>query len=383
MQHNSIKTPSNLEGRGKTPLVFVFLGTEFPPYAIASIKIAKQTTPNPIVVLAEATKPAAVPADVDWVTINSFYSGQQFSSFDLAPPYSEDFRGGFWLKTAERFFVLHAFMTISGLSTIFHGELDCLFFNLPSLEREVLETELVGVFLPRETNSRCVASIVYINDPSVLDSLCKFILENSHLGNEMDILGALNHNPRSRFYALPTAEFLFRAKPALVSSQQWSVVPKKPTFIADGAVIGRWIFGVDPRNTGGRGTKNRLQNHKYGVPFIQPLASLIITQNPSGGWQIQITGPSGIPYNLAVIHVHSKIHDQITLKYINRLLKRLKQGKSTVIVPIEPAFPFQVARRITRQIFITFGSVTKIRALFSDAISPSWWQGLASRVTKL
>jgi hypothetical protein len=367
------------EGREETPLVFVYLGPDFPSYASSSLQIALKTTPNPIVVLAEVPRPAHIPSAVEWIAVDSFYSGQEFATFTLQPPYSEEFRDGFWLKTAERFFVLSEFMQWRKLATIFHGELDCLFFDLPEVERQILEDGLCGVFLARETESRCIGSLVYVNDSRVLRFVCTFILRNSHLGNEMDILGAIPSGGEQGVYALPTAEFLYRES----SDSSWPVAPRTPSFIVDGAVLGRWMFGVDPRNTGGRGTSNRIQNHKYGVPFESPLGALTFRRNSRKEWQTQVLSPRGGIFNLAVLHVHSKVHKKLTPQYIDRLVRRLSVGKSSMIAPLQFGFPLGVGRRVLRQLGVIIKTRAGVGSALKNLLSVGWWRGLRARLTDL
>ena len=362
-----------------TPLVFVYLGPVFPSYALHSIDIARNTAGSPIVVLAESARPRGIAPEVKWLSVDSFYSGERFRAFSLSPRFSGEFRGGFWLKTAERFFVLDAFMRSSRLEAIFHGELDCLFFDLPAVERELLQDDRKGMFIPRETESRCVASLVYINKRQVLDSLCTFIIENSFLGNEMEILGSITGGEEKGIHSLPTAEFLYREE----SESGWPVAPKAPSFVVDGAVMGRWIFGVDPRNTGGRGTRNRLQNHKYGVPWELPLNALNFKFVSDSGWKLQVSGPSGRVVHLAAIHVHSKVHRKISARYVSRLIARLARGKSSAIVRMELGFPLGIALRIARQLALTASSPRKLAVAMWNLSSPEWWRGLVERLTKL
>lgn len=363
----------------ETPLVFVYLGDTFPEYARRSVEIARRTAGTPVVVIAEAPRPLGVSPEIQWWPIESFYSGERFAAFSLSKRFSREFRDGFWLKTAERFFVLEAFMRWTKLETIFHGELDGLFFDLPGVEAEVVQDGRRGVFIPRETDDRSVALLVYVNNRQVLDFLCDYIVNNSSSGNEMEILGAITEGEEKGVYSLPTAEFLYRVAP----EASWPVAPRTPSFVVDGAVIGRWIFGVDPRNTGGRGTKNRLQNHKYGVPWELPLSALSFKLVSGPDWNLQVSGPSGVVARVAAVHVHSKVHRKIDERYVSRVVARLARGKSTVIVPLEMRFPLDIGLRIARQLGLTIRSPRKITAAIGNLRSHEWWAGLAERLTRL
>ena len=368
--------------RAAAPLVFVFLGATFPSYGIASLRLAVATTPNPVVVLAEVPRISGVPSTVEWTEISSFYADGDFHNFVLAPPFKPGFRDGFWLKTAERLFVVRSYMEHQKLGAVYHGELDCLFFGLDDLEREIIKTGLEGVFIPRETTDRCIASLIYINNQRAMDELCDFLIRNSQLGNEMDILGALPHGRDSNFYAFPTAEALFRDGHG-ATGQQWPIQPVKPSFLVDGAVLGRWVFGVDPRNTHGRGTKNRLQEHKYGVPFHHPLRELSLSFSSANHWRVTAISPEGKRFQVACLHVHSKIHAKLTTGFLVRVFRRLERGKATVIVPIYPRFVAQTIGRITTQIRLSVRSPQKFLALAKNMLSIRWWTGLRRRLLDL
>ena len=369
--------------RPNAPLVFVFLGLRVPNYALSSIEIARQSSGVSIIVLADSSKPASVSSDVDWFVIADFYSPLDFRRFSEKSPFSADFRDGFWQKTAERFFVLRAFAAHSETYTFFHGELDCLFFELDRVESEVVQTGLTGIFLPRETSSRCIASLVYVNDYLTLINLCAFLEKHAAVGNEMEILGSLSHGGVSQFYALPTADFLFRGGEFAGEAGSWPVVPENPRFIVDGAVIGRWIFGVDPRNTGGRGTRNRIQNHRFGVPFGLPLASIETISGQKGFEAPKVSDTDGKMFKLATLHVHSKIHSKIDPTYLKRIFGRLERGKASWIVRPGIEFPLGVGRRVSKQAWAVIRSRKRLSLGFSQLISLEWWKGLPARLYKL
>lgn len=275
--------------------------------------------------------------------------------------------------------VLHAYMKHAQIQSLYHGELDCLFFALPELETELRASQKVGVFLPREIPSRCIASLVYINDESTLKDLCEFLVSNSALGNEMDILGALEHSNASKFFALPTVDSLFRGTTA-AAPDTWPVHPIESSFVVDGAAIGRWIFGVDPRNTRGRGTKNRIQTSAFGAPFTLPLSMLRISLEEFGGWNIRVEGPNGRPRRVAALHVHSKVHAKITPIYLGRLLARLQKGRPTRIVPSERNYPGEIYRRVQREIRLAMSSRLKTKAALKNMASYGWWLTFARNI---
>jgi len=360
------------------PLVFVYQGAHFPKYAIASLAIAQETTPNPLIVLADVARPRGVKSSVRWEIIGEFYDSTEFKTFKAKSSLNPEFRDGFWFHAAERFFVLEQFMTRHAFERLFHGELDCLFFSLDTVGREIEAAGLEGLFITRETIDRAVGSLVYVNTRASLRSACLLLLENVSLGNEMDILGSLPLGKKTPFYAFPSAEYLFREAG---SAGKWPVAPESPRFIVDGAVLGRWLFGVDPRNTRDGGTRNLVQNPKNTLPFEPPVSNLRFKASSTKRWQIFVSGTSGVWFPLYVIHVHSKIHSKLTPRYARLIIRKASKGQHHTILRAPPRHYLRLAGRIIRHLLRLARDPSEARELAGNLFSPSWRKGLKGRVT--
>jgi hypothetical protein len=73
------------------------------------------------------------------------------------------FRNKFWLRTTERYIVLKNYMLKEHISQCFHAELDNVIFDLDDLNLK-LNQYGKGIFAPRESLERGVASLIYVND---------------------------------------------------------------------------------------------------------------------------------------------------------------------------------------------------------------------------
>ena len=365
------------------PLVFVYLGENFPHYAIHSANLALETSNAPIVVLAECAKPMEVSQTIAWIQISDFYRRTDFGRFVRATALPTRFREGFWLKTAERFFVLREYMRHSDVPALLHGELDCLFFDLSSLAQTIDKTGKLGVFLPRETESRVIASLVYVNSLSALVAMCEFILSNPEIGNEMEILGALPFEEESLFFALPSTESLYPTDQRR-NHGGWSIVPDQPDFVVDGAAMGRWLFGVDPRNTGGRGTKNRIQRQKYVAPFDLPLGELSFHRPSKREWELRVSHKAlRSSRRIVALHVHSKIHRDLNLRRLDQILRRLEVDKATTIIPVEPSFIWTRIRRVARQLSRIIRSHQLMVEALMKVRSKKWRKTVLRRIIDL
>jgi len=356
-----------------SPLIFVFQGLRWPKYVKHSLRLAARTAQVPVVVLTNLEPLSGAP-EVSWFKIADFYQRKDFDDFQRESNLPRAFRNGFWFHTVERFFILRDFMSSRGITHCFHGELDCVFLHLNELEIEIKTAGLAGFFFPRETSDRGLGSLVYMNNLESLSNLCEHFLKHACLGlpdasagNEMHLLGLLPHDGKNgQFHALPTAEWFFRK-----DSDSWPVYSSGARSIVDGAALGRWVFGMDPANTGGRGTSNLIQNHRFLVPFHHELAALEFKFSRQS-WKLHGRNKSEDEwFQIRVLHVHSKVHHKLTARYVSRVLARVNYSKRTVVVPPTAKYFLGVFRRVARQLFF----LAQNKDLRADQ-----WQRLRARV---
>lgn len=148
-------------------------------------------------------------------------------------PNQGQFRDGFWISTTSRFFYIYALMKIFNLKDVFHVENDVIlyedintiyyfllgYFNINSIDK---------ICMVQDSPGRVIPSILFFKNNKLLEKLVNFIsdvFENaSHFINDMNILGLYNDK-----YELP-------------------VEPNNNLMIFDGAAIGQYLGGVDPKN---------------------------------------------------------------------------------------------------------------------------------------
>lgn len=357
-------------GYDSIPLVFVYIGSNIPDYARYSIRLANRTSGCQLEVISDSPRPTWAPRDVEWVMTSEFYDSSVFEKFRANNPLPHDFREGFWYHTAERLFVLEQFMMSYDKSAILHGEIDCLFFSLPNLVSKLEKTKKRGVFFAKETKELGVASLLYINAVEALVKLREELISKSHLGSEMHILGQLPLD-RGDFHALPTAESLHRE---VNRSHDWPLALKTPNSIVDGAVIGRWLFGLDPRNTGGQGVVNMVQNHKNAVQFPYSLRDLRFTIEKNRPWRILVSSQGSSWATVHALHVHSKIHRRLTWPFVYRLIMNANVGRRRRLVLPEASYIFRKPRAAWRQILIATRSPGGASKIVTRALRFSVWK---------
>jgi len=246
------------------------------------------------------------------VSIDSFYFNYNKKIFNCN---DTNFRDGFWMKTTDRFFILNEFVKKNNISNFFHAELDNLIFDISTLPQK-LDQIGKGIFIPKDSKDRCIASLVYINDITILTSFCKYIIQNpNNLTNDMYLLGDFtNKNPKNSFI-LPNES-------AFNSTNQISYLNHENCAgIFDAAAIGQFLFGIDPRNSS-LPVFNKFKNENSKYDLEKCIFHLSITSNFAFINNI----------NLYNIHVHSKIFKKlIDENWLYSLVQRINKKRRTLI----------------------------------------------------
>jgi hypothetical protein len=170
---------------------------------------------------------------------------------------NKEFRDGFWVATSSRFFYIYSLMKRDNLHDVIHVENDVLlYYNCNILRNRLSQNQ---IYLPFDSYSRTIASIVYIPNHELL----RLVLDNyNYCENDMYnfskigsiIPGLINQFPIYRPLASQTPE-----------QNQVCMNFDSFNFIFDAAAIGQFLGGVDPRNSPGdtRGFINETCVIKY------------------------------------------------------------------------------------------------------------------------
>lgn len=283
---------SRTSREGAVPLLYVYTGNALPSHAKHNLLLTKKRFSGPIILLTDREIKIN---GIECVNISSWYDPSPFQRFCDASPLDSHFRGGFWLRATERFFIQDQFMRKRGLSRAFQVEMDVMVLDLEGYA-EFLDGCGKGIFAPMEAPAQAVASLLYVNSPEALSELCAFTVENAHLGNEQKILGNFIDSRPHEGHGLPSNHAL--------DSHNWPLAPSTvPTHqgIIDATFLGMWVFGQDPRNS-----EKAMWNHlKHGL-VKHPTEHLRIRGGISARNATIRLGDSG-PFPLRTIHVHSKV----------------------------------------------------------------------------
>lgn len=302
------------------PLIYVFIGNKFPDYGYESLNFSSIHSKLEIILLTDSA--------VDFKKINNskikinnldFYNSP--SKLDNHLLSLKSIREGFWTKTLERFHVLQQYCSMNYITKFFHSELDNVVFNLNVLSQKIEATNLEGVFLPRQSISTMIGSLVYCNSLKVLQQFNDFSLTDKNMSlNEMEILSAFQ-NRYDSFYTLPSTpndqNLMF----------DFDIICDEIGGIVDGNLYGRYFFGRDPRNVNGsvynmfqhaRGGVIDWKQIKFGYNCINNVYEVFTLDDEK---KIYF-------YNL---HIHSKSINR-SFKKIGKIIYRLNNNSKTLII---------------------------------------------------
>tara|TARA_Y100000385_G_scaffold25941_1_gene24738 strand:- start:1 stop:861 length:861 start_codon:yes stop_codon:yes gene_type:complete len=155
--------------------------------------------------------------------------------FDNKCKLKKGFRKGFWINTSKRLFLLYEYIKINNLKNVIHLENDVLLYTKMNYSFKE------KIYITMDSKSRCIPGIIYIPKYELLTNLienwkfnkndmtnmCNFYLNNRDIVNTFPII---DNSIEKCMYNENFNEF---------------------KSIFDGAAIGQYIGGVDPRNKRG------------------------------------------------------------------------------------------------------------------------------------
>lgn len=173
-------------------------------------------------------KPINVLMHIECIPISILKVPQVYINYiDKLSNTTKQFRNSFWISTTSRFFYLESLMQLFKLHNAFHIENDIMIYeNLQNITLD--DTKLCML---KDSYNRVIPSILFIPDYLHLSRLNNHILDNivhsQNIMNDMQLLGSYLSND---VYYFP---FDFSNDSSL---------------IIDGAAIGQYLGGIDPRN---------------------------------------------------------------------------------------------------------------------------------------
>ncbi len=244
--------------------------------------------------------------------------------------FKKDFRDNFWNSTTTRFFYISNYISKYAKNNrhIIHLESDVLLYDISFINKlKLLDTKIVNsgsIYMVKDHDNRVVPSILIYEDMQAALNLSNHIIEflfkgNSQFHNDMAIL--------SKFYNIKKLDYDPRIIP----------IDDDVKYIFDGASIGQFVSGIDPRNIELNGSGippeifNKIQELKvYDNPkigFINEVFDIMkyykvifknsepfLIKNDKNG-----CGSDDDKFKIVNLHIHSKqlwsVNNIVNLKY--------------------------------------------------------------------
>lgn len=312
----------------KLPIVLVQIGA-LPRHLTANLQYLVDTFPKRDVILLadQNSNSSKIPRRVKLIHIESFFDA--WPSDFLVEDKRKRFRNNFWFTTKARLLILPVFMERFGVGRVLHLESDVWIH--PDFPFEYFEKLDVSLAFPSADYERGVASIVLVNGTrgaNLLIEACNLWSKNT----DMEILGKIL-STKKEVLELPS-----------------SFMRRETTFqhnmIFDGAALGMYLFGQDPRNT--MGLINRfarspldLGHHKEGFKIV--------------GNKLVLIGESK-EKSVMSLHIHSKdvhIFSGDWLKVLRKQLSKEKRGHTLGFSPRALLFTiYELASRVLHKLFV-------------------------------
>lgn len=247
--------------------------------------------------------------NVEFIPVEDFYDPSEFDAASSKITLDASFRGGFWLKTFERLFVLEQYMVSSGLGAVFHAELDQLLFGTNELVDKLEGSGDSGIFFPFHGKDKAVASVFFCNSALAFRDLIESSQKGTGFPNEMAFLARWARHS-THFFKLPTLSDLIGPKNPSKTLQFFRGLDG----VTDAAELGLWVGGRDPRNLPVNvrpSTKFRYPDDRAVLPerFLAKLRFRLAVDE-RGLWVQSSELPNETRlYNL---HLHSKVHSWLS-----------------------------------------------------------------------
>jgi hypothetical protein len=275
-------------------LVYVHIGTNIPDYIYDSIyqTLLMNNYSCKIYVLIEDSEVTCFKETISNFNLNNYFNNDfyfenlieiiplsilndELFEFDEFKKYKEnltskfnnisEFRDGFWVSTTARFFYIYTFMKIFNISNVFHIENDVMIYKKITFLYEYIKeylnndnhdlTDINKICMIQDAPNRVIPSLMYFPNISCLYDLILHITytldKSSFFINDMNLLGTYPD------------KYLLSIDPTKVKNFE--------NIIFDGAAIGQFLGGIDPKNF----TNEQKQNKN---------PDLLLINNPTKGF---------------------------------------------------------------------------------------------------
>ena len=244
----------------KVTIIFVHSGNATPPMCMVdSVGIACRVAPNSNVLVLVNQQSISLlqdqlqsrnqiqPHNLKLLSIESLGDEGLSKNFLENAKADKDFREGFWLQTANRFMLIADLMVAFNLENCLHLENDNVLYFDPSSKLDIFRS--YARFAIPFDRSRTIPGVVWYKDAQIAQEIARYI-QNRSDEHDMDVIRQFCDLGQCDAKPLPTMSPLY-AKGMGLSVKEYCSGYEEFGGIFDGAAIGQYLGGVDPRNIAG------------------------------------------------------------------------------------------------------------------------------------
>lgn len=302
------------------PIIFVWIGKYLPNWFFESLSLASRNNINrEIILIANCNHKSVNAISSQRKNIKIFFLNIKNPVDLCSKKLIND--NVFWINTSLRFWYIREFVKQHKLKEFFHAELDNAIFSLKNLD-EKLNAVGNGLFVPRDSLERGVASLIYCNRVGCLEEFIDIYRSANLPRHDMEALGIYATKFPNNFFSLPTESFQSNSK-------KWNLIsPLITDGIFDAAAIGQYLLGIDPKNIKYKTSCNGFINENCEIDWSE--VKII-----SDGASIFLKyGIDSYSYNFRLynLHIHSKNWKAFRNVLENHsILKKLNQGNFSIV----------------------------------------------------
>jgi hypothetical protein len=233
-------------------IVFVHLNTRLPRYLRSNLLAHIEKFPGHRVTLIHSAG-IEIPA-LKGLNLVPATEDSRVHELSLLYSHPKEFRSNFWLTSSARLFALENYM-MKVQTEIIHVESDVIIArDFPFRKFSELKD---GLAFPLISNSRGVASVVYLRDTTAANLLSSTLIsearKNAQTTEMLSLMEVYKSNP-SQIFALPIGNDNPNFYRNIDSARRQVLIENFKSFdgIFDGVEIGQYFCGTDPRNRRGK-----------------------------------------------------------------------------------------------------------------------------------
>ena len=298
----------------KTNIVVIYCGKKLPKYVIENIKWLKRGFPDQrLYFISDNEKSLSKVGKLGAQTWKAPPISEEIVARLKESTYSPKFRGGFWVSTLSRFFLLADFAQEMKLDCLLQVEADVLLMRNFPFEK-ILEISQDLAF-PITQENIGVPSTLYLRDQVSAKFLADFtrkcVVDGMAL-SDVEVLGLLAKEKPEKVFILPSAFFddlNFNVSANTSVRTQMTANLEVIPGIFDGSTWGQYLTGDDPANN--YGVSNILHNQPHqGVNPTQVKFNF-----GKDGFLIASLGDE--VREIYSLHIHSKNKSLFRLQLVN------------------------------------------------------------------